>query len=86
MDRMVTHFASISGEQLKYPVGFHFSRKNKHNGLDNVKLFVLEFCQTPNRDEYKTVRETLERKWQFRLLSNYPRGMNLEDSTPSIRG
>ena len=86
MDRMVTHFASISGEQLKYPVGFHFSKKNKHNGLDNVKLFVLEFCQTPNRDEYKTVRETLERKWQFRLLNNYPRGMNLDDSTPNIRG
>ena len=82
---MVTHFASISGEQLKYPVGFHFS-KNKHNGLDNVKLYVLEFCQTPGRDEYKTVRETLECKWQFHFLSNYPRGMNLDDSTPNIRG
>ena len=44
---MVGHFAAIRAENKKFPVGLHFSRKNRHNGLDDVKLYVLEFCQTP---------------------------------------
>ena len=30
MDRMVNHFATIRGEQMKYPVGHRFSRRNHH--------------------------------------------------------
>ena len=83
MDRMVNHFATIRGEQMKYPVGHHFSRRNHHLGLEDVRLYVLEFCQTPPTDEYKQAREAVERKWQFRLLSNYPSGMNRDDALPT---
>ena len=38
MDRMVSHFASIRGAQMKYPVGNHFSRKNRHQGLEDVRI------------------------------------------------
>ena len=40
MDRMVSHFASIKSEQVKYPVGHHFARKNHHQGPADVRLFV----------------------------------------------
>ena len=83
MDRMVNHFATIRGEQMKYPVGHHFSRRNHHLGLEDVRLYVLEFCQTPPTDEFKQAREVVERKWQFRLLSNYPSGMNRDDALPT---
>ena len=43
MDRMVNHLATIRGEQGKYPVVQHFSKRNHHNGLDDVRLYVLEF-------------------------------------------
>ena len=83
MDRMVNHFATIRGEQMKYPVGHHFSRRNHHLGLEDVRLYVLEFCQTLPTDEFKQAREAVERKWQFRLLSNYPSGMNRDDALPT---
>ena len=83
MDRMVSHFASIKSEQVKYPVGHHFARKNHHQGLADVRLFVLEFCRTPPTDEFRPACEAIERKWQYRLHSNYPLGMNRDDALPS---
>ena len=77
MDRMVSDFASIESEQVKYPVGHHFAQVNHRKGLDDVQLFVLEFCRTPPTDEFRLAREAIERKWQYRLHSNYPLGMNL---------
>ena len=76
MDRMVGHFDSIRGEQMKYPVGNHFSCKNRHQGLEDVRLFVLEFCQTLPNDDSRGACEAIECKWQFRLPSNFPLGMN----------
>ena len=66
MDRMVSHFTSNRGEQMKYPVGNHFSRKNHQQGLEDVRLFVPEFCQTSPNDDFRGAREAIERKWQFR--------------------
>ena len=51
--------------------------------LEDVRLYILEFCQTPPTDEFKQAREAVERKWQFRLLSNYPSGMNRDDALPT---
>ena len=80
MGKMVNHFATIHGEQGKYPVGQHFSKRNHHHGLDDVRFYVLEFCQTPPTDEFRQAREAIERKWQFRLHSNFPLGMNHDDT------
>ena len=52
-------------------------------GLEDVRLYILEFCQTPPTDEFKQAHEAVERKWQFRLLSNYPSGMNRDDALPT---
>ena len=68
---------------MKYPVGNHFSRKNHHHGLQDVRLFVLEFCQTSPNDDSRGACEAIERKWQFRLHSNFPLGMNRDDALPT---
>ena len=83
MDRMVSHFASIKSEQVKYLVGHHFARANHHKGLDDVRLFVLEFCRTPPTDGFRLAREAIKGKWQYRLHSNYPLGMNRDDALPT---
>ena len=50
---------------MKYPVGNHFSHKNRHQGLEDVRLFVLEFCQTSPNDDSRGACEVIERKWQL---------------------
>ena len=83
MDWMVNHFATIRGEQMKYPVGHHFSRRNHHMGLEGVGLYILEFCQTPPTDEFKQAVRPLKGNGSLGLLSNYPSGMNRDDALPT---
>ena len=45
MDRMVNHFATIRGQQETYPVGQHFSTRNHHNGLADVRLISWNFVR-----------------------------------------
>ena len=80
MDRIVNHFTTICGEQVKYTGGHHFSTRNHHNVLADVRLYVLEFCQAPSTDEFRQDCEAIERKWQFRLHNNFPLGMNHDDT------
>ena len=61
-------------------MGEHFSRENHHNGWDDFKFYVLEFCSSPADEAHNKNRETVERKWQYRLRCNYPGGMNREDA------
>ena len=68
---------------MKYPVGNHFSCKNHRQGLEDVRLFVLEFFQTSPNDDFRGAREAIERKGQFRLHSNFPLGMNRDDALPT---
>ena len=80
--RMVAHFANITAEKESEAVGKHFSQARGHDGLNDVILHILEFCQTPPDASHRPHREKAERKWQFRLRSNFPFGMNKEDPTP----
>ena len=59
-----------------------FPKARGHAGLNDVILHILEFCQTPPDAAHRPHREKAERKWQFRLRSNFPYGMNKEDATP----
>ena len=80
--RLYEHFRAIKNGDMSSPVGHHFSKANGHAGIKDVKLFALEFMQTPPDDKHKPHREAVERKWQFRLHSNYPLGMNRDDYMP----
>ena len=85
-ERRNEHFLAINNQNLKVPVGHHFSKKNGYAGLRDVTLYALEFMQTKPDDAHKSNRESVERKWQFRLRSNYPLGMNRDDYIPGAKG
>ena len=44
-----------------------------------VRLYILEFCPTPLTDDFRQACEAIERKWQFRLHSNFPLMMNRDE-------
>ena len=78
--RMYEHYTSIINENMELSVGEHFSSENHHKGWDDFKFYVLEFCSSPADEAHTTNRETVERKWQYRLRCIYPGGMNREDA------
>ena len=82
LDRLSNHFRNITKELMVFPVGHHFSKMIGHNSLQDMKLYVLEFCQIPPEDSYRQHREQAEKMWQYRLHSNYPIGMNRNDYLP----
>ena len=76
--RFVHHFSDIKGNNTK-SLGVHFNSPG-HNGLDDVKIYILEFFQTPATIAFRKRREDAERKLQYRLRSNFPLGMNRDDA------
>ena len=82
--RLSGHFSDIRCQKLDKPVGRHFSAKNRHNGGTDIKIHILEFLQTPPTDEFVKHREAAERKWQDRLRTSYPWGINWEDAIPGF--
>ena len=58
-DRLSNHFNNITKELMVVPVGHHFSQCNGHSGLNDIKLYVLEFCQTPPDDKHRQTRNKL---------------------------
>ena len=78
--RMYEHYTSVIKENLELAVGEHFSSKNNHDGWEDFKFFILEFCSFPADEAHTKERGAVERKWQFRLHCNYPGGMNREDA------
>ena len=77
---MYEHYTFIIKDNLELAVGEHFSSKNNHNGWEDFKFFILEFCSSPADEAHTKGREAVERKWQFRLRCNYPGGMKREDA------
>ena len=62
-----------------YIVSAHFTSPN-HNRLEDVKIFVLAFIQTPCTSAIsKTQRLHEEALWQHRLHSLAPHGLNTLD-------
>ena len=84
-ERMRGHQTDINSRTSTKSVSEHFSEDNGHQGWQDVKIFALEFCKTPKTLGCAALREAVERKWQFKLLSNYPLGLNREDAIPLRR-
>ena len=80
--RLYNHFSTISCNELHKPVPAHYCKQNGHNGRDDFKVHILEFLQTPPDKKHKKHRERAERKWQDRLRTSYPWGLNREDAIP----
>ena len=79
--RFLNHFQDISSKDKKKPVALHFNQSD-HRGTRDMKIHILEFLQTPPDDKHLKHREKEERKWQDRLRTSYPWGMNREDALP----
>ena len=80
--RMCEHFRDITTENSQKTLGYHFSKENHHQGLENVQMYILDFSDKPPTDKFKHFREKLEKRWQFRLHSHHPMGLNTEDESP----
>ena len=77
MDRLMEHFRNIRQQCRTHIVGRHYT-SNTHEGVDDVEVFVLEFISAhPDSAKATHLRDTMERKWIFRLRSLVPTGLNL---------
>ena len=74
-ERMRGHQTDINIKTSTKSVSEHFYKDNGHKGWQDVKIFALEFCKTPKTLGCAALQEAVERKWQFKLLSNYPLGL-----------
>ena len=81
--RLLGHRTDVKAKDVTKPVGKHFCLPG-HNDFSQLKVHILEFCQTPPDKAHKKHREQVERKWQERLRSSYPWGLNWEDAIPFI--
>ena len=78
-ERIGEHFTSIRKHKKHLVVGRHYNSKG-HTGVNNVKIFILDFVKTsPKAHNSRTKKEALESKWIFRLRSTVPLGLNLAD-------
>ena len=80
--RMYEHYRDIKTSNPQKTLGCHFSTENSHQGTTDIELFILEFSSKSPTDKFRKHRETLERKWQFRLHTNFPLGLNTDDDLP----
>ena len=79
-DRFRAHFYGVTSGKTDLAVPEHFARANGHALLEDISIYVLEFLTgPPNKDQVNT-RLTAERKWQFRLRTNYPAGLNRDNA------
>ena len=79
-ERMRGHQTNINSRTSMKSVSEHFSENNGHQGWQDVKILALKFCKSRKTLGCAPLREAVERKWLFRLLSNYPLGLNWEDT------
>ena len=78
-ERIGEHFTSIRKCKKHLVVGRHYNSAC-HDGVSNVKIYVLDFISTPPAtDKSKKLRELIELKWIFGLRSLVPLGLNLAD-------
>ncbi len=80
--RAYEHMHDIEKQNLNKTIGYHFSTHNGHNGIEDLRIFVLHFSDKSPTDQHRKSRETLEKMWQFRLHSHHPTGLNTEDESP----
>ena len=78
-DRFVKHFYDISQGDTQKGLGHHFSSEG-HQGLQDVRIHILEFVRMPPRSESaKRVRDRIERRWTHLMRCLAPVGLNIDD-------
>ena len=79
MDRFQGHFQNIKTKNQKDAVGHHFSMPG-HNGISDVEIHIVDFIHAhPDTPQSLLIRRKIERNWQYRLHSNAPQGINIQD-------
>ena len=81
-DRLTDHFRNITRED-GFPTWPPFLQNEWPHRLTGCETVRPGVCQTPPEDSHRQHHEQAERKWQYRLHSNYPIGMNRDDYLPA---
>ena len=79
MDRLMEHFRNIRQKCQTHIVGRHYNSQG-HGGLRDVRVYILDFIPAhPESMAAANMRDSVEKKWIFRLRSQVPIGLNLFD-------
>ena len=63
--RRYSHYRYIVKQDLHKSCGEHFSQSNQHQGLSDIKIYVLEFLRTPANLDFRAEGEKRENRWQY---------------------
>ena len=78
-ERFINHFGNINNKRLADPIGRHFSSAG-HTGRKTLTIHIVEFIPAPyNSSVGKSLRDTFERRWMYKLQSISPQGLNLAE-------
>ena len=79
MDRFQGHFYKISIKDTEDAVGRHFSHST-HSGFNSMTIHIVDFIYAhPESECALNIRRTVERKWQHRLHTIAPLGLNIQE-------
>ena len=82
MMRFQAHWQTIDNKQIQYDVSKHFNGTD-HQGTKDLKIYVLDFIYAhPKSEMAKSLRDTIEFHWIYRLRTSLPIGMNTMDKPP----
>jgi len=78
-ERFINHFGNINNKRLADPIGRHFSSAG-HHGRKTLTIHIVEFIPAPyNSNVGKSLRDSSERRWMYKLQSIAPQGLNLAE-------
>ena len=82
MMRFQAHWQTIDNKQIQYDVSKHFNEKD-HQGTKDMRIYVLDFLYAhPQSEMAKSLRDTIEFPWIYRLRTCLPMGLNTMDKPP----
>ncbi len=82
MMRFQAHWQTIDNKLIKYDVAKHFT-EGEHEGTKDMKIYVLDFIYAhPKSEMAKSLRDTIEFHWIYRLRTCLPMGLNTMDKPP----
>ena len=82
MMRFQAHWQTIDNKQIQYDVSKHFNEKD-HQGTKDMRIYVLDFIYAhPKSEMAKSLRDTIEFHWIYRLRTCLPMGLNTMDKPP----
>jgi len=78
-ERFIFHFGNINNKRLHDPIGRHFSSAG-HTGRKTLTIHIVAFIPAPyNSSVGKSLRDSSERSWMYKLQSIAPQGLNLAE-------